>query len=245
MFNLRSILMTLLLVSVSAAQVPPSILERSAVTPQPNTNHALVPLNSGQDEKKSGALAVVYSLLLPGMGELYTERFDQGQYSLIAEGSLWLAYGSFIQYGGWKRDDARVFAQNHAGVTMEGKDDQFFINVGNFNNVYEYNEKKLQDRNDGKVYDPSAGYLWRWDEELNRLRYRDQRLSSDRIFSNSGFVLGAIVVNHLVSAFNAARLVRQHNAAINDADAGLNIGSSLLRSDGQINGVMVHFSVGF
>ncbi len=40
--------------------------------------------------KKSVGLAAIYSLLLPGMGELYAEGFSSGKYFLIAEGVLWL-----------------------------------------------------------------------------------------------------------------------------------------------------------
>lgn len=164
--------------------------------------------------KKSQAQAVLYSLLLPGMGEWYAGRFDNGRYSLIAEATLWLTYVSFRQYGGWLQDDARSFATVHAGAMAGGKDDQFFVDVGNFSTVYDYNEKKLRDRNADEVYDPSRGYFWSWDSELNRERFRTMRISRDRVFNNSRFVVGAIVVNHVLSALNAARLVRHYNGDV-------------------------------
>jgi hypothetical protein len=36
--------------------------------------------------KKSAGLAALYSLVLPGMGELYAEGFSSGKYFLLAEG---------------------------------------------------------------------------------------------------------------------------------------------------------------
>ena len=50
----------------------------------------------------------------------------------------------------------------HAGVSAEGKDDQFFIDVGNFMSVADYNDKRLRDREPDKLYDPLKGYSWRW-----------------------------------------------------------------------------------
>ena len=43
-------------------------------------------LTSSRGEKKAVGLAVVYSLVLPGMGELYADGFSSGKYFLIAEG---------------------------------------------------------------------------------------------------------------------------------------------------------------
>jgi hypothetical protein len=49
--------------------------------------------------ERSVTLAVLYSLLLPGMGELYAGNFSSGKYYLIADAGLWLGYGGFQYYG--------------------------------------------------------------------------------------------------------------------------------------------------
>ena len=143
------------------------------------------------------------------MGELYAGDFGTGRYSLGAEAALWLTYISFQQYGSWIQADSRAYAVSHAGVAMGGKDDQFFVNVSNFQDVYTYNEKKLQDRNLAEVYDPAQGYYWKWDNDVDRQRFRSLRISSAKVFDNSRFVIGAVVVNHIISAISAARLARQ------------------------------------
>jgi len=182
--------------------------------------------------KKSPAKAVLYSLLIPGMGELYADRFDQGKYSLIAEGGLWLTYISFLQYGGWVRDDSRRFAASHAGADIAGKSDQFFVDVGNYKDTYEYNEEKLTDRSPERLYDVNAGYYWRWDTEESRRTFRVMRVSSERVFNNAKFVIGALIVNHIISAVNAARLTRLYNAQQEE-----NLGSWWLESSLLNNGV--------
>ncbi len=198
---------------------------RSELSTPFNVNGSLNLQEVNPVNKKSGFTAVLYSLLLPGMGELYVDGFDQGQYSLIAEGGLWLTYISFRQYGSWLQTDARNFAASHSGASTNGKQDQFFVDLGNFNDTYDYNDKKLRDRSLEKVYDVNAGYYWRWDSDQNRKEYRAIRVSSERVLNNSQFVIATIVVNRLISAINAARLTRLYNQRLND-----NLGSWWLES---------------
>ncbi len=185
-------------------------------------------VDNPSSSKKSPAVAVLYSLLIPGMGELYIDRFDQGKYSFIAEGSLWLGYISYRQYGLWIREDARNFSTAHAGAVTGGKNDQFFVDVSNFTNTYDYNEKKLRDRNPEKLYNVNSDYYWNWDSEFNRQEFRSLRVSSEKVLNNSKFIIGAIIVNHIISAVNAARLTRQYNKEHEDGLGSWWLESSLL-----------------
>ncbi len=201
--------------------------------------------NIASPTKKNQALAVVYSLLLPGMGEIYADRFDNGRYSLVAEAALWLTFASFQQYGTWLQGDARSFASAHAGALPSGKDDQFYVNLGNFSNVYDYNNKKLRDRNISEVYDPSQGYFWNWDSDVSRQRFRSLRISSDKVINNSRFVIGAIVVNHILSALNAARLVRQFNKNADEAFGTWQVEPNVIGGLGEVDGVRLTYDYKF
>jgi len=163
------------------------------------------------DSKKSVGLAVLYSLAVPGMGELYAGNFSSGKYFLGAEGLLWLTYAVFDIRAFALQDDARAFAVAHAGVSPSGKGDDFYVDVGNFSTLADYNAKKMRDRTPELVYDPAAGYNWSWDLDANRMAFRDQRVSADNVFNNRKFVIGAILVNHIASAINAARVAIAHN----------------------------------
>ena len=201
--------------------------------------------NIASPAKKNQALAVVYSLLLPGMGELYADRFDNGRYSLVAEAALWLTYASFQQYGTWLQGDARSFASAHAGAVPSGKDDQFYVNLGNFSNMYDYNDKKLRDRNISEVYDPSQGYFWNWDSDVSRQRFRSLRISSDKVINNSRFVIGAIVVNHILSALNAARLARHFNKNADEAFGTWQVEPNVIGGLGKVDGVRLTYDYKF
>lgn len=166
-------------------------------------------------QKKNVGLAFLYSLIVPGMGELYVGDYSLGKYFTIGEGVLWITYASFESYGGWLRDDARTFAARHSRFDPAGKSDQFYVDIGNFLNTHEYNEKKLRDREPERLYDPNSSAFWQWDDDQNRQEYRGMRISHDRVFNNARFVAAAIIVNHLASAVNAGRLAVAHNDNIN------------------------------
>ncbi len=188
--------------------------------------------------KKSVGLAALYSFLLPGMGEIYADGFSSGKYFLIAEGALWLGYAAVEIHANDLRDGARSFAVAHAGVQAAGKDDDFFVNVGNFMTVEEYNDKRLRDREIERLYDPLAGYAWRWDSDASRATFKDQRIASEDMYNNRKFVGIAILVNHVVSAINAARCAIAYNRA-QDALGDLQLSSRVLGDAGRPHGVAV------
>jgi hypothetical protein len=187
----------------------PVSAESQALSPQ-------ISLQQSAPEQKSVFRSVVYSLVVPGMGELYAGGFDSGKYFLIAESGLWLTFTSFDLYGHWLQDDARKFAASHASTSIDGKDDQFFVNIGNFDNVYDYNEMKLRDRDPAALYDPNGAYFWQWDSDQSRARFRDLRVKSDNVINDVRFVAGAIIVNHIASAINAARVAIRKNKDLSD-----------------------------
>ncbi|HWP81259.1 MAG TPA: hypothetical protein VNN76_01240 [Bacteroidota bacterium] len=183
-------------------------------------------------ETKSVTVAIVASLILPGAGEWYAGNLQTGRYFLMADAGLWLTYAGFNFYGDWIRDDARDFAAMRAGVDLRGKDEQFETNVGNFMNVHEYNQARLRDRQYNRLYDPNSSYAWQWDSDASRMRFRDLRIRSDQLFQNGRFVIAAMVVNRIISAFVAARAAAAYNRSMRSEsnwrfDAGVQGGLAL------------------
>jgi TM2 domain-containing membrane protein YozV len=182
------------------------------------SRHAATSLASSQNNlglpattKKSVPLAVALSFLVPGLGEWYAGNFSSGKYFLLAEGGLWLTYAGFDQYGTWVRNDARQYAKVNAGVSLEGKDEKYFVNIGNFMSVDEYNHTRLINRQSEKMYLPSSEYYWKWKTQQQRLTYRSLRINSDLAFNNLKFIGIGIGLNHLASAINAALSASSYN----------------------------------
>jgi len=175
--------------------------------------------STAPESRKSVLLAVAASLIVPGMGELYAGSFETGKYHLIAEGGLWLTYSGFRMHSDWLLQDAKSYAKSHAGADFSSKDDQFLVDIGNYNTTEEYNDAKSRNREYSLVYQPAQqGYQWNWDTDANRLKYKDIRIHSGQVKNNSKFIIGAIVVNHLLSAFSAGKKTAAYNRSLAAAD---------------------------
>lgn len=183
-----------------APEAPPAVQEMQSFMDQTPT----------YADRKSVTLAVVYSLILPGMGEWYAGSFNSGKYSLMAEGGLWVSYEGFRMHGNWIRDDARSFAVQHAGADLSLKDEQFEVNLGDYNNTDAYNEAQARQRDFSARYTDPA-YSWNWDSPADRQAFRQMRIRSDKAYQNAKFVIAGLVVNRLISAFNAGRAVSAFN----------------------------------
>jgi hypothetical protein len=201
-------------------------------------------LGTSAGSKKSVFLAVVASLLVPGMGELYAGSFESGKYHLIAEGGLWLAYGGFRRYSDWVGQDARTFANQNAQADFNNKDDQYAVNIGNFNTTEEYNAAKSRNREYDLMYQ-SPEYVWDWGgSDANRLRFRELRIRSDEVKNNAKFVIAAVVVNHLLSAFTAGRKAAAYNRALSSHD-DIRFNMYTFNAGQQIHGLGVTFTAPF
>jgi hypothetical protein len=165
-------------------------------------------------EKKSVLVAIVYSLVLPGLGDLYADNFQTGKYFLGADAGLWVTFGALRTYGNWLKQDAQTFAVDRASANFDGKGDQFAVDIGNYENVADYNAVKLRNRDVSLVYDPNSTFAWQWTSDADRAHYKDLRIRGDAAVRNSQFVVGALVLNRIVSAISAARSVSLYNRRI-------------------------------
>ncbi len=192
---------------------------------------------------KSVTLAVVLSTLVPGAGELYAGNFETGKYAVMAEAALWVTYAAFYTHGNWVRQDARLFATEHAGTNFNSKNDQFDVNIGNYSSINDYNQAKLRSRDNSLLYiDPS--YYWNWDSDADRIAFKNARIRSDEIYQNTKFVIAAAVVNRIFSAFSAGRAAASFNRKIL-MDGAWNLDARPTSSLSFADGVMLDLSYVF
>ncbi len=160
--------------------------------------------------KKSSGLAILYSLLLPGMGELYAGSYDNGKYFTITDGVLWSFFSGFYIYGNQQADNYKAFAQANAGVKLDSKDSEYFANISIYQNIEDYNTAMELKRKFGNTYNSSTHY-WKWSDQNLRREYREMWLSSEQAYNNLRFIAGALILNRVISAVNAVRLVNAFN----------------------------------
>lgn len=179
-------------------QFPPQLLERTFL--DQSKTYAM----SSDD---SGSLTIggafMRSLLIPGWGQRRAGAKTAARNFFVTEVFLWSGYAAFQAYGHWLKDDYKLLAATHAGADIAGKDDQFFVDMGNFINVDEFNQNRLRRRDVEGLYDP-ATHFWHWDTDAHRQRFENLRIRSDRAFSRSLFVVAGVVANHIVSGIHAA-----------------------------------------
>ena len=161
-------------------------------------------------QKKNTGLAIVYSLLLPGMGELYADAYDSGVYFTVADGVLWGTYIGMNVYGNWQKDRYIAYAQTNGGITTENKDEAYYATIGEYLDIDQYNDEKAFEYNFNEMYDTEK-YFWKWNTSEERKNYRSMWVSSEQTFNDMRFVVWGLLLNRVVSAINAVRLVSRYN----------------------------------
>ena len=160
-------------------------------------------------KKKNTGLAIIYSLLLPGMGELYAESYQSGKYFTIAEGLLWGTYIGVNTYGNWQQERYKSFAAAKGSVNVAGKDEDYFATISEYISIEQFNNEKALERKFDEMLNEKT-YYWKWTSE-DRRAYRSMWVSSEQAFNNLRFVVGALIINRIASAVNAVRLVTKYN----------------------------------
>ena len=194
-------------------------------------------------QKKSPGLAILYSLLLPGMGELYADNYDAGKYFTIAEGILWGTYIGMNVYANARENDYKAFAQAYGSANIEGKGSSYFATIGQYDNIEIYNDEKALERNFEDMYDTKT-YYWKWQSSADRKTYRNIRTSSEQTFNDVRFVVGAMLLNRIASAINAVRLVSSYNHSLKE-DLSWNISVGLRNNINLPTSLNLNFKTSF
>lgn len=174
-------------------------------------------------EKKSPGLAIIYSLLLPGMGELYAGNYSSGMYFTITDAVFWGGVAGFNIYGDWQESNYRSFAESKGKADLTGKDEDYFSNLGLYVDIHEYNRTQELNRNFDEIYDVET-HFWDWKSNDTRSEYRSMWTSSESAFNNIRFAVGALIVNRIVSAINAVRLVSAYNNKVENMQWNVSVG---------------------
>jgi hypothetical protein len=183
---------------------------KNQIVSLPESNEELKLNFKLEEGRKSVGLGIIYSLLLPGMGELYADAYDVGKYFTIADGVLWGTFIGMNVYANWQENNYKSYAESRAGISNDDKDDNYYSTIGVYNNIESYNDQKALERNFDEMYDTES-YFWKWDTNSERETYRDMWTSSEQTKNDIRFIVGGLILNRIASAINAARLVTSYN----------------------------------
>lgn len=169
--------------------------------------------SAGNSRSRSNKVNILYSLILPGAGQWNMGYHNRAKFFLGTEFLLWVGYIGFNAYANVIHDNYKAYAAVHGDVNSSGKNDQYWIDIGSADNIYSFNERKLRERADESIYPESAVYYWQWDSRESRRSYNNLRVKEHDWQQRATFVVGAFILNRVVSAVDVIRLIRRERRA--------------------------------
>ncbi len=197
-----------------AASVPAPPAEANAWQYDADTRGVSEPLSPGK--------AVLYSLLIPGLGDYKLGNHGRAAAFFAVEGAIWVSYAVFQMQGSGREDEYQNLAVQFAGVTQTGHSDEFYATIREYDNsaIYEADVKddgrfelrqvltsaELQQyfiENRVADYEP-----WQWTSLERRLQYSEMRSSSKTSYRRADYMFAAAAANRVVSAIFAYAAAR-------------------------------------
>ena len=148
------------------------------------------------------------SAILPGWGEAALEKPKRARIFRLTEVSLISACISAYTFSGHQANQYKSFAAKHAGVNSHGKNHEYWVAIGNYIDMSNYNDEHLRFRDMGSIYEENEGWDWNWDSKNNKKLFETMRIRSDLLALTGKFIIGGIVVNHILSSIDALYLTR-------------------------------------
>jgi hypothetical protein len=177
---------------------------------------------------KSTKKALLYSLLLPGTGELYLGHSGRATGFFVAEGLIWTNYVYWTVAGNMRQDDYIEQAQLNAGVGVSSGSDSYWSLVGQYaassgDGPDTYEEQLRVEARDLYPSDPAAqdAYVaenlpkgseaWNWTSRVLQDSYVSTRQSAQQADDNAKYSFGAAILNRIISVIDVQLL--RHKAS--------------------------------
>ena len=149
---------------------------------------------------------IAKSLLLPGWGEASLGYKKSSRFFIHSEAILMFSCLSAYKIGDMKRIQYKAFASEHAGATNLN-DHRYWVDIGNYNSNQTFDEEHLRMRDGKQGQWLSNPWFWE-DGDSHRKRFEKMRIDSDKLFFTGRFIIGGIILNHIVSGINTLYLTR-------------------------------------
>lgn len=178
-----------------------------ALNGTPFETESKAPAKRVRTGRKQAWKALALSALIPGAGEYYLGHRGRARIFFTGEAISWIGFGTFRMYGHWRKDDMIRWAHDRAGAELTGKSDFYLDMVGFYDDIDQYNTF-------GRVMDPERPYLfdtpsnhWRWQDANDKQAYRDLKNQSREAYRRANFMVGAMVVNRIISVIDVFQSV--------------------------------------
>ena len=157
-------------------------------------------------EKLSPGKAFLYSLIIPGSGQYYTHHETRGGIYLLTE----VVFLSVAYFYSQASDNAmanyKAYADTHFYYSTTDPERKSYQDLWPLLRERVYAKVNLPYNKEGEYYEligklPELTFLW--DEPWRQKYYYDMRQDTNRLYKWHTIFTGFLIVNHIVSAFDA------------------------------------------
>ena len=176
-------------------------------------------------QELSARKAMLYSAILPGLGEIYTKNPTKAGFFLGAEFAILFSYFRFKTETEWKIDSYERFAFVNAGIPKNSSD-VLYQNAQDYISSEEYNERIILAArnyfliylNDEEAYEEYLSYHlipeeegWDWENNKNWSKFQKLRRQKQDLEIYSNFAVAGLILNRLVSILDSAISTKKYN----------------------------------
>jgi hypothetical protein len=171
--------------------------------------------------------AMLYSLLLPGLGQQAAGRGERARVFYAIEAGIWTSFAIFRIQGDQREDRYIEYAEFTAGVDAAGKDDDYWRTLAQYErsdpgpaSANEFVRRQARALYPGDIvaqqqYFADNGYFendtWDWQNADNLAQYQMLRSKSLDSYDKAELSIFAAIANRVVSVIDAARVAGQAN----------------------------------
>ena len=167
---------------------------------------------------------VAKSFLMPGSGERDLGYHKSSKFFMHSEIVLFVACYSAFKTSDLIEHKYISYAAQHAGATTPN-DDRYWTDIGNYNtnNDFDSEHLRMRDSKEGQW----LNHPWDWQSDnIKRKKFENMRIKSDEYFLVGKFLIGGVIMNHIISSINTLYIIR-----INE-DNTLSLRPSIQKSNG-------------
>jgi len=206
------------------------ISEHSALLRMDNTGDAV-------DAPKSKSKAILYSLLLPGLGHYYVGDKTGARAFLAVEAATWTSFIVFEAQGYLRRGGYEDYAQVFAGISGGDHSDDYYGLIAEYNSWTEY-EGAVKNEGRFALYpEADAATLeeyfahnrvsdyepWVWKSADVRRDFRSLRSSSKESYRRALYAVAVAVANRAASAFFVIKATNDANQRLEGDRVGYRV----------------------
>ena len=152
---------------------------------------------------------VLKSAVLPGLGQIELGEKKRSKVFLLLEVTLLATCLGSYYFSDKQIKNYKSFSADHAGVNIRNKNHKYWVDIGNYIDYRVYNQEHLRFRESEDLY--LSDQEWHWDLDMNRKKFKKMRINADIMKRRTNFIIGSIIINHIVSSIDVHYLKRVKN----------------------------------